>query len=178
MKNTRKKFALVLSLVMAVSMSMTACGDSDKDDDDEDETPTYEVPVENFFKSVKTGSGSDLKKCFEKNMVSEIEESWGEEYFDSMAKGFKEDFEDEFGESAKVSYKVTKKESMDEEKLDDCVDRYKNSYDAEVNVTSGYELDIELVIKGGDASSYDDDDTEMTFEVVKADGKWVLYDMK
>ena len=86
--------------------------------------------------------------------------------------------EDEFGENAKVSYKVTKKESMDEEKLDDCVDRYKNSYDAEVNVTSGYELDIELVIKGGDASSYDDDDTEMTFEVVKADGKWVLYDMK
>ena len=38
MKNTRKKFALVISLVMAVSMAMTACSLGDDDDDDDDDS--------------------------------------------------------------------------------------------------------------------------------------------
>ena len=51
----KKRFALVLSLVMAVSMGMTACGDSDDDDDDEDEDkiPKYEQPIEDYFDAIE-----------------------------------------------------------------------------------------------------------------------------
>ena len=36
MKDKKKRFILILSLVMAVSMAMTACADKDDDDDDDD----------------------------------------------------------------------------------------------------------------------------------------------
>lgn len=36
MKDKKKRFALILSLVMAVSMAMTACADKEDDDDDDD----------------------------------------------------------------------------------------------------------------------------------------------
>lgn len=175
MKNTKKKFALVLSLAMAVSMGMTACGDDDsKDDDDEDETPKYEQPVESYLKAIQNGSGSEFKKSAGKDQVAHIEEYYSEDYFDEYAKQLKEEAEDQYGENLRITYKVKNKEKVDEEDLKHYERDYESDYDVDITMSEGYELETNVKMKGDDDSEEDD----MTFIVVKIDGKWVIYDIK
>lgn len=179
MKNIKKKTALVISLAMAVSMALTACGDSDdNDDDDEESTPAYEVPVENYIKSVQKNDADLYKKSLAKPMADYISDKMGEEYFKEQVEEASKELKDEYGEDVKISYKVKEKEELGKEDLEDLNDRFKETFESESEITSGYRLDVEFIYTGTDISSIDEDDKDVTFEVGKIDGKWAIVDLK
>ena len=77
MKNGKKKFALVLSLVMAVSMAMTACSLSDDDDDDDDDDSSSKKSI--FVSSDKDEDSSSDDDDESSDAAGEDDESSSEE---------------------------------------------------------------------------------------------------
>ena len=72
----------------------------------------------------------------------------------------------------KLSYSVEKKTKLSDSKLKDIRKDLEDNYDADVKVTKGYKVKVEMTIKGDD----DDDEDTTTFTVAKVDGDWVLVD--
>lgn len=92
-----------------------------------------------------------------------IEEA--EDNFDDMM----EYYEEQYGDNIKVSYKVEEKKALSSRKLKGIAEALADKYDIdEDKVTAGYELEVEMTIKGSEDD--DDDDSEMT--VIKYKGKW------
>ena len=182
MKNTKKRFALILSLIMAVSMAMTACSlsDDDDDDDEEEETPKYEQPIENYFKAMEKGDGKLLKKCMGSAYIKYMEESFSndeefdiDEYIDNNAKSLKKNAENKYGENIKITYSIKDKQRFDDDDIDEWEKEVKNMYDEKVEITSGYDLEIKAKIKGDDDSEED----EMSAVVANVDGSWCILDI-
>lgn len=83
----------------------------------------------------------------------------------------KEALEDEFGKNAKVKIKVTDKKKMSKKDLKEIGDMLEESYEIDdKKVKAGWEMEVEMTIKG----SEDDDETEMTLNVVKIGGQWYV----
>ena len=80
--------------------------------------------------------------------------------------------EDEYGDDIKVSYKIKDKEKIDKDDLEDLEDDIKDTYDEKVKVSKGYELKIEMKIKGDDDKEKD----TTKIKVYKIDGDWCLMD--
>lgn len=172
----KKRFALVLSLVMAVSMGMTACGDSDDDDDDEDEDkiPKYEQPIEDYFDAIESASAKKLKKCIPNARIEYMEKNTDDidKYFEDVAQDIKEEMEDKYGKNYRINYTVKEKEKLSDEKIEEIDRRFEEWYRAEVNVTDGYKIKLEVSIKGDDEGDKDN----MTVTVAKFDGVWYVTD--
>lgn len=78
-------------------------------------------------------------------------------------------FEDEYGDNYKVSYKIEDKKKLSDKKLEGIAEAMADAYDLdEDKFTDGYELELEVTVKG----SEDDDDDEMDLTVIKYKGKW------
>lgn len=177
--NFKKIFALSAAAVLA--LSMTACGKNDDDDDDEESTPAYEKPVEAFFDNTMKLNIENAKsnlffeeelEYIQKNQFSDDEEQL-DEYVEEMFSGFDYDFESEFGEGYKISYKVVDKERFDDEMTDDCNSHYSQYFEDEnFEIDGGYTMDVEVTVRA-DGESYV---AEWEFVVVEIDGDWGLGD--
>ena len=124
-------------------------------------------------------SKSDIKNMMPKALWEYVEEEYevelddvwewyDEEYKDNWEESL-EGMEEEYGKNVKISHKITDKEEMDEDDVEDLADELKEQYDIKKkSVTAAYELEVELTIKG----SEDDDSNDMDMTAVKIDGKW------
>lgn len=80
-----------------------------------------------------------------------------------------EEFAEDYGKNWKVSYKVLEEEEMKSRKLGKLADALEEQFDIDAkDVTKGYEVEIELTIKG----SEDKDSNEMSIACLQIDGKW------
>ena len=71
-----------------------------------------------------------------------------------------------------MKFSFEDKKELSDKKLESYEDNYDDYYDADVEISKGYEVDVTLKIKGKD----DDDETDMTFTVLKIKGEgWKLY---
>lgn len=114
-----------------------------------------------FWDYAKDEEDIKIKDLIENLKENEIAEEWIEEY------------EDDYGKNIKVSFKVTDKDELKKSDLNDIKDELKEEYDIpKKSVTKGYELEIEMKIKGKEDS--DEDDAEFT--VIQIDGDWYIYE--
>jgi hypothetical protein len=135
----------------------------------------YKKPIDLMFKSLQTGKASHMLKAAPKSLVDE--RLGGDDALDELDDVFDElhdELEDEFGKNVKISYKITDKEKLDKDDLDDIAEYFDYMFDSsgkDVKIKAGYELEVEGTIKG----SEDKDTEDMTVTVIKIGGKWYLH---
>lgn len=127
--------------------------------------PAYEKPIDNFVKSISKNEYDYLKKAFPKYRLKGNKDS-----FKDTIDEINEELEDEYGKRFKLKYKITDKDKLDEDDLEDYEDDIKDYYDKKVKVTNGYELEVEFKASGDGEK----DDKDGDFIVLKIDGKWYI----
>jgi hypothetical protein len=88
-----------------------------------------------------------------------------EESFDMIH----EQWEEEYGDDIKISYKIKDAKKMDKDDLEDLQDEYDDA-DIDIDIKQAYEVEVEVTIKGDD----DDDEEDMDLVIIKVGGKWYL----
>lgn len=139
----------------------------------------YEKAIDNYFDVFFSGEVEKIKSLAPEAYWEYMEDEYDldlDDYIEDMEdemEDYLEEMEDEFGKKAKVTYKITDADRLDEDDLKDLKDTMKDDYDiSKKSVTDAYELELEVTIKGED----DEDDAEMDVIVVKIDGKWYMTD--
>ena len=136
----------------------------------------YKQPVDNMIKAIETGKGQYLYKTMPDFLIEyRYDDEKKSEIIDDLDDSLEyvvEMLEDEYGDDIKVSYKIKDKEKIDKDDLEDLEDDIKDTYDEKVKVSKGYELKIEMKIKGDDDKEKD----TTKIKVYKIDGNWCLMD--
>lgn len=141
----------------------------------------YKKPISNMLDGIEKTDAATYMKSVPKCQLDYIEETYIddyeqydslEEYYEEMLDSSLEYLEEEYGNDVKLSYNVEKKTKLSDSKLKDIRDELEDNYDADVKVTKGYKVKVEMTIKGDD----DDDEDTTTLTVAKVDGDWVLVD--
>lgn len=143
--------------------------------------PGPKSAVKNYIKGNFNGDWKAYVDCRPDEVWEYLEEKYDidmderEEQFEDNWDDRLDDLEDEYGRNVKVTYKIVDKDEMDKDDLDDIRDSYKDTYDiAKRDITAGYELDVEVTIKGRE----DEDTEDATFYVFKLGGKWYVYNVE
>lgn len=143
---------------------------------------SYKTPLDNMMKVVNKGSASaleDLMPPYYKDVKKAMSDITGDDIdFKEEAQSVRENFQDTYGDDAKMSYKVTDKTKLDKDELKDydtvssLTSILSKSKAKKYKLTAGYELTVEFTLKAdGDETS-----DETTIIVGKMDGEWVLLD--
>lgn len=126
----------------------------------------YKKPIAKMCKGLEKEDWKIYSECLPKDQKKAIGNKRGKD----IIKKAVEFMEDEYGKNIKISYKVTDKEKLDKDDIDDLEDNFKKRYDKKIKISKAYELEVKLTIKGKD----DKDSDEVDFVVAKVDGKWVI----
>lgn len=93
-------------------------------------------------------------------------EEYEDEFEDMM-----DDLEDEYGKNLKIKAKIEDKEKLSKKDISKIADALKDEFDIKKkSVKKGYEVDVDLTIKG----SEDEDSDETTLTVIKIGSKWYI----
>lgn len=142
----------------------------------------YKKPIGNWLKAIEDKDPKTAVKTIPEfqydYLKKQIKDSDKyddvEDYFKESLEESLDGLEEDYGKKIKLSYKIIDKEKLDDDDLKDIKKDYKERYDEKgVDVSKGYEVDVEVKIKGKD----DKDEEDVTFTVVKVNGDWVIYDV-
>ena len=135
--------------------------------------PAYEKPVMNYFNALEEEEFDKVLDAFPDYIADYTEDAYnnlmGMDYEDSI-KTRVESKEDYFGNDLKWSYKVTDKEKLDKDDIEDIVNNIEDTYDEEADIETAYELELDVTLEGSD----EEDTEEITMTVIKADSKWYI----
>ncbi len=134
-------------------------------------TPGYEKPLQYVCDGLEKGNLKTMMKAFPSYITEEMEDYY-DDYADVFADNMKEQLEEEFGKNVKVSYKVTDKDKLDKDDIEELVEDIEYFYDEKVKIKDAYELEVEMKVKGKDGS----DESEDSITVIKIGSKWYMYD--
>ncbi len=127
----------------------------------------YKKPIDNMINGIVKQDADKFLAAFpafmSKSMKGYIDDDYLEDMYDELV--------DDYGKNIKITYKVTDKEKLDKDDLEDYQDEIKSWYSKKVKITEGYELEVEMKIKGKDDSDENVDD----IVVLKIDGEWCIY---
>lgn len=129
----------------------------------------YTKPIDRMVKGMMKEDSDKYLSAFPEFVADRMEDSSYQD-IDDMLEDLMDDMKDEYGKNVKITYKVTDKEKLDKDDLKDWKKTIKSRYNEKVDVTKGYELEVEMKIKGKE----DSDEEETDFTVLKIDGKWYL----
>ena len=135
----------------------------------------YTQPIDTLINVTFKGKVSQIKNLAPAEYWEYLEEEYdieiddiideAEDSFDDMM----DYFEDEYGKNIRVTYKVVDKKKLSDKKIEGIAEALADKYDLdEDKFTDGYELEVEMTIKG----SEDDDTDETEITVIKYKGKW------
>lgn len=137
-------------------------------------TPGYSKPIKYMVKGMQNGDFKTMMKAFPEFMQDQMEEQI--EYYSDDVDEYMEDFvnelRDQYGDHFKVSYKILDHKKLKSSKIKDLEEDIEYYYDEEMDIDEGYELEVELIIKGDE----DEDSDETTFTVFKSGSKWYTMD--
>jgi hypothetical protein len=135
----------------------------------------YKKPVDLMYKSLETGNASLLLKAMPKFIVEDYYSDDDErEDLDELFDELHDELQDEYGKNAKVSYKITDRDKLDKDDLEDAAEYMSNKYASagkKLKVMAGYELEMDATIRGSGGK----DTNEATITVIKIGGKWYLH---
>jgi hypothetical protein len=134
----------------------------------------YKKPIDLVFKSIQTGKASHMLKAMPKFIIDDRYSDRDElDELDELFEEVQEELRDEYGKNAKVSYKITDRDKLDKDDLEDISEYfgdYFGSAGKRAKVKAGYEIELDATIRG----SEDKDTNELTVTVIKIGGKWYL----
>lgn len=134
-----------------------------------------ENALDTYFDVMYRGKISKVEKIAPEKYWKSLDEDM-DEIEDNMKTLYKmriRGLEDEYGDNIKISYKITDKDEVTKNTLNEMKDNIKSKYDIpKKTVTDACELEIELTIKGDE----DKETREGSFFVVKVDGDWYICD--
>lgn len=138
---------------------------------------SYTSALDNYINATFNGKANAVKKMAPAEYWEYYEEE-NDEDFDDFLDDYKDSIEDrieyledEYGKNYKVTYKIEDKKELSDKKLKGIAEALADKYDMdEDKVTAGWELEVELTIKG----SEDDDDSEQKLTVIKYKGNWYM----
>lgn len=168
-KKLLKIIALLLILVLSIGM-LTGCGDTDKEKEEKEEkAAAYEEPVKNYIEGMEEANAEKFLKAFPEFITEYMKDI----FTDEMLEEALVELEDEYGKNLEMNFEIKGKEEVSEDELTEQEEDIKTNYDEEVDITKGYELQIDLTIKGDDSEETDTD----TLTVYEIDGKWCIIDL-
>ncbi len=147
---------LIIILVIIVSLVSSIAGGG------------YKKPVSDFEKALNKTDGELLAECmYGDDMIDELDK----DDFDKLSKSLEwlvELCEEEYGKNVKFTIKIDDKEKISKSELKDLEEIYLDSYDLDVEISKGYELEGTLKVKGKDDK--DEEDIELTVVKIKGEG--------
>ena len=165
-KNIMKVIA-VLAVMIMTSVILTGCELKKKNSDSEKATTeAYEEPVKNFVEGLSEANSEKFLKAFPSFIADYAKDIFTDEYLEKTLDNAKETY----GDNITMTYNIKGKTELSEEDLKSMVDATKTSFDKDITITKGYELDLEIHTKG----DKDEDTEDETIDVYEVDGKWCL----
>ncbi len=125
----------------------------------------FKKPLDNFAKGFNKEDAKYIMKAYPEVYLDDyIDEDDIEDSLEEVL----EELEDKYGKNIKLKFKVTDKEKVDKDDLEDMEEYYEDVVDDTVKISRGYELEVDVTIKGKKR----DKTKEMDIVVLKIDGKW------
>lgn len=178
LRNKRKfKFIAVLTVIAISAFMLTGCGKNESIKEENNKNSdnntysnsvknTYEEPIKNKVEGIAEANSSKFLSSYPSFIAEHIGQVITEDYLKSQL----EEYKDKYGDNIKISYNVTNQEEISGNKLKDVQQKMKNTYDVDVNITKGYELSVEIKVKGDNSKKTDNN----KYEVYEINGKWYL----
>lgn len=139
----------------------------------------YKGAINNYIDVMIKGKVDKIEKLAPKEYWEYYEDEYDmdiddvEKEAEDMVDLIKDMLEDEYGDNVKVSYKITKEDKLTEKEISEIKEGVNDKYGiARKNVTEGYEVDLDMTVKGDD----DEMTNETTVYVVKISGGWYITD--
>lgn len=161
------KKMLCVILTLALVLSLAGCGANS----------SYKAVLKTMFSAMEACDAEKLLKIFPEELVEYMCEAYDDDMDDLIddlkdsMKDNMDNWEDEYGDDIKITFEIEDEDELDEDELDELMDYYDDYYDTDLDITEGWELEIELTIEGED----DDQSEDVTVYVLKADGKWYMH---
>lgn len=125
----------------------------------------YKKPLDNFCKGFNKEDAKYFLKTYPETYIEEyVDEDDLEESLEDVL----EELEDKYGKNIKLKYKILDKEKVDKDDLEEMEEYYEDLTDESVKITRGWELEVDVTVKG----KKKDRTKEMDIVVLKIDGKW------
>ena len=167
------KLIAVVTVILSSMFMLTGCGNvfnKEKNNKDKDViASSYETPIKNIVEGLSEANPTKFLSAFPSFIAQPMKSIFTEEYL----KGTLEDAKEEYGENIVMSYIIVDKESIDKEELEEIVGEIKDSFDEDVEITEGYEVNVKITTKGDDK----EDSEEDSFKVYNIDGDWYILNL-
>lgn len=131
----------------------------------------YKTPIKQFCKGMNDLDFNEISKAFPEDIAT----SSNFKYLSSIIEDEKEEIAN--GTTWSVTCDIKDGQKMEESKLKELSDDYKENINSDKEITDGYTVDVKMKYnaKSSDGKT-DSDESEMTFYVGKINGKWyVIY---
>ena len=134
---------------------------------------SYKDAIKNYYAVLFDGDASKIEKLAPKEYWDEegydlekLKEKWPKYHEDDYI----EFFEDFYGNNVDMSYEIKDAKKMDRDVLDELAENINEKYEYidENDVTEGYEVEVEIIIKSDNQNSTND----TTWSTVKINGNW------
>ncbi len=137
---------------------------------------SYEDPLDNYVKVLQKGDGKAYKASTSNSIVGTTLFSsdlgdYSDLYYSEEAQELREEFIDDFGPDAKVSYKVISKKEISSSQIN-MLNALTNLLDENIKVSKGYTLTVAFTYSGSLKQKTDTVD----IDVIKINGDWVFSD--
>lgn len=136
----------------------------------------YVKPVKAFVKGIEQEDGEKILSAYSKNTIKKMEDNFGvkgRKLEKQMEKNslYMITEEDLDGEDIQIKYKIEDNKKLDKEDIKDIKKDLKEFMDIREDISAARELDVVFTIYvDGD----EEDETDITMEVIKVDGKWYI----
>ena len=160
----KMKKTLALVLAGAMTLSMTACGKE------------YKSLLDDFFESIEEADGELYMDIVHPIILENERESYDltkseqEEMYQEFIDIFHDTLEEEYGDDFKFSYKIKDDTKLDDDELDDWADELETLWGEKVDVTNGYEAEVELTFKAD--GNKDTETAEFVF--LEVEDEWCI----
>lgn len=127
----------------------------------------YKKPIQNYFAGINKANAKTYLKAAPSFAKEDLEDKIDDDFLEKR----KDSMEKEYGDKAKVSYKVIAKIKLSKDDLKDAKEALEKQYDDEkIKITAGYEVCVKLTMKGSDKK----ESTFGRYFVYKINGKWCM----
>lgn len=126
----------------------------------------YKKPIDSLIRMVETGDSDYVEDVFPEYMFDEA----SSEKLDETAEQITEMFKLHYGDDFEISYDIIDKSDIDDDKLEDLEKSIKKNFDEKVNVSKGYNVELELTIEADSKSN----SNAVKCNVYKIDGDWCM----
>lgn len=139
----------------------------------------YESVVKSYFKAISSLDTDLLYTLYPSTLAQDMSDNYGEDY---VAELMEDSIESSVGYDVDlhdikiaITYEITDSTQLSESDIQDIIDDYDYYYDEDLNVTDGYELEIDFTTKVTYQGENDTDTDSMSLMVIKVGSKWFLY---